>query len=134
MFWFIQIKVEILKDSKLEDITFQKVLLRIIISSFDQSIDSHTILGSKITGKVADYSTGYLLWIHNNYYRLIAVDFNTQKESYFHPKKMHQIDFVGQLKNTDSENADCTPSIFVLTVLEKIKEMILNFFKGSVSV
>ena len=52
--------MEILKDLKLEDITFQKVLLRIIISSsvkknyYDQPIDSHTILGSKITGKVED--------------------------------------------------------------------------------
>ena len=33
LFWFVQIKTTILKDLKLEDITYQKALLRIITSS-----------------------------------------------------------------------------------------------------
>ena len=33
LFWLVQIKATILKDLKLEDITYQKALLRIITSS-----------------------------------------------------------------------------------------------------
>ena len=33
LFWLVQIKTTILKDLKLEDITYQKALLRIITSS-----------------------------------------------------------------------------------------------------
>ena len=38
------------------------------------------------------------------------------------PKTIHQIAFVKQSKNIDGETAYDTQSMFVLTVLEKIKK------------
>ena len=43
-----------------------------------------------------------------------------------------QKEFIGQLKIDDHENADGTQSMFVLTILEKIKKTQLKFSQGSV--
>ena len=48
-------------------------------------------------------------------------------------KAFQQIEFVGQLQKLDNRNANAE-FIFVLTILEKLKEMRLNFFQGSVQV
>ena len=48
-------------------------------------------------------------------------------------KTFQQIEFVGQLQKLDNTNANAE-FIFVLTILEKIKEMRLKFFQGSVQV
>ena len=69
-----------------------------------------------------------------NHYRLIAVDLSRQKELDAGPKVIQQIEFVGQLKNNDGENADGTQSMFVLKILEKIKETRLKFSQGSIMV
>ena len=66
--------------------------------------------------------------------RLIAIDLSGQKELDADPKAIQQIEFVGQLKNLDSINVDGTQSMFVLTILEKIKETRLKFSLGSVTV
>ena len=71
------------------------------------------------------------LWIHKNHYRLIAVDLSRQKELDADPKAIQEIQFVDQLKNVDGTNPDGTQNMFVLTVLEKIKEAILTFSQGS---
>ena len=47
---------------------------------------------------------------------------------------IQQIEFVGQLKNEDVINADGTQSMFLLTILEKIKETRIKFSQGSVRV
>ena len=57
-----------------------------------------------------------------NHYKLIAVDLSRQKELDADPKAIQQIKFVGQLKNIDGANADGTQSMFVLTILEKLKK------------
>ena len=57
-------------------------------------------------------------WI-KNHYRLIAVDLRRQKEFHVDPKAIKQIEFVGELTNVDSINADGAESIFILTILEK---------------
>ena len=69
-----------------------------------------------------------------NHYRLIAVDLSWQKQLYTDPKPILQIEFVGQLKNIDGINADGTQNMFILTILEKTKEMRLKFSQGSVIV
>ena len=38
------------------------------------------------------------------------------------------------LKNTDNKNVDVTQNMFILTILEKIKETRLTFSQGSVTV
>ena len=72
-------------------------------------------------GQGEDYTIGCLLDYEyiKNHYRLIAVDLSRQKELYADLKAIQQIEFVGELKNTDAVNADGTQSMFVLTILEK---------------
>ena len=49
-------------------------------------------------------------------------------------KAIQQMQFVGQLENVDGINAAATQSIFVLPILENIKETILKVFQGSLTV
>ena len=64
-------------------------------------------------------------------YRLIAVDLNRQKELDADPKAIQQIKFVRQLNNVDNDyndtDANETQLIFILMILEKIKETRLKF-------
>ena len=69
-----------------------------------------------------------------DYDRLIAFDLSRQKELDSDPNANEQIELVGQLKNVDGINSNRAESIFVLTILEKIKETILTFSQGSVTV
>ena len=83
-----------------------------------------------------DYTAGCLLdydCIKNNY-RLIAVDLSRQKELVIDLKAIQQIELVRQLKKEDGINAGGTQNMFILTILEKIKETGLNFSQGSVTV
>ena len=48
-------------------------------------------------------------------------------------KAIQQIEFVGQLKDTDDENADSTQSMFVLAIFKNIKEMRLKFSWRSIT-
>ena len=68
-----------------------------------------------------------------NHYRLIAVDLSRQKELDADPGAIQQIDFGGQLKNPDNEIV-ANESMFVLTILLKIKETKLKFSPGSIIV
>ena len=69
-----------------------------------------------------------------NHYRLIAVDLSRQKELDADPKAIQEIEFVWQLKNLGRINANRTQSMFVLTILEKIKETRLQFSQTNVTV
>ena len=53
-----------------------------------------------------------------NSYRLTAVDLSRQKKLDADLKAIQQIEFGGQLKNDDGENANVTQSMFVLKRLE----------------
>ena len=58
-----------------------------------------------------------------------------QKELDSYPKSYHQIGFAGQLdSNTNATDAGDHQSMFVLTILEIIKEMQLKFSQRSVMV
>ena len=59
-----------------------------------------------------------------DHYQLIAVDLSKQKELDADPRAMQQIEFYGML-DTNS---------LVLTVFEKSKETILEFYKGTAKV
>ena len=73
-----------------------------------------------------------------DHYILIAVDSSRQKEVDADPKVIQQTEFVGQLKKlADDDNATAAgndQSMFILTILEKIKETRLKFSQGSVTV
>ena len=57
-----------------------------------------------------------------------------QKELDADSKAIQQIEFFRQLKNVNGINADRTQNVFVLKILEKIKETRLKFSQGSVTV
>ena len=73
-----------------------------------------------------DYTTG--CWLDFQYfkdhYQLIAVDLTKQKELDADPRAFQQIDFYGKLETCSQ----------VCTVLEKSKETVLVFYKGTAKV
>ena len=78
------------------------------------------------TGNRDDYTTGCLLdyQYFKDHYQLTAVDLSKQKELDADPRAIQQIEFYGMLK-TNSQ---------VCTVLEKSKETVLEFYKGTAKV
>ena len=56
------------------------------------------------------------------HYKLIAIYLSRQKKLDTNPKAIQQIEFVGQLKIINGINVDGPQDMFVLTILEKIKE------------
>ena len=72
------------------------------------------------------YTAGCLLDYQylKNHYKLIAVDLSKQRELDADPRAIQQIEFYGLIK-TNSQ---------VYTVLEKSKETILEFYKGTAKV
>ena len=78
------------------------------------------------TGKGDDYTTGYLLdyQYFKDHYQLIAVDLSKQKELDADPRAIQKFELYGMLKINSQ----------VCIVLEKLKETILEFNKGTAKV
>ena len=57
-------------------------------------------------------------------YQLIAVDLSKQRALDADPRAIQQIEFIGMLKTR--------PNVF--TILDKLKETILEFYKGTAKV
>ena len=88
------------------------------------------------TGEGAVYTTACLLdynYIKNNS-KLIAVDLSRKNELDADIKTIQQIKFVEQLDMVDGINADRIQSMFILTILENIKDTRLNIPQSSVTV
>ena len=115
-------------------------LLRVNITNYNVLIDGRNFYDQPIydkikkydeirkisIGKGDDYTTGYLLdyKYFKDHYQLIAVDLSKQKELNAHPRAIQQIEFYEKLE-TNSQ---------VCTVLEKSKEIVLEFYKGTAKV
>ena len=56
----------------------------------------------------------------------MTVDLIRQNELDVDPKEIQQIEFIGQLKNTDNKIV-AKESMFFLTILQKVKETRLKF-------
>ena len=97
---------------------------------YDQPINNQTKKHHEIRkiaiGKGDDYTTGCLLDYQylKAHFQLIAVDLSKQKELDADPRDVQQTEFYGMLK-TNSQ---------VCTVLEKSKETLLEFYKGTAKV
>ena len=78
------------------------------------------------TGKGDNHATGCLLDYDcfKKNYQLIAVDLSKQRELDADPRAIQQIEFIGMLKTRSN----------VFTILEKSKETILEFYKGTAKV
>ena len=110
-------------------------LSKLLSKGFERSIYWNKYKKEKVTGQGEDYTTGCLLdfYYNKNHYRLIAVALSRQKELDDDPKAIQQIEFVGQFKKLDNKH-DHAKSMFILTILEKIKERRLKSSQESVTV
>ena len=92
----------------------------------ESDIKKYRELKKVMIEKGEDYTTGSLLDYNyfNKHYKLVAVDLPKQKELDGNPRAIQQIEFKYMLE-TDST---------IYWVLEKSKETILEFYKGTVKV
>ena len=88
-------------------------------------------LNNMRTGKGDNYTTDYLLdfdYFEKNY-RIIAVDLSKQKALDADSRAIQQIIFTGEIKSTVANTR-----VIIFYVLEKSKETILEFSKGTTKV
>ena len=78
---------------------------------------------------LVEYTIYYYGYV-KNHYRLIANDLSKRKELDADPIAIQQIEFFGELKKLDDD--DGAKSIFISTILEKVKQARLKFSQGSV--
>ena len=91
----------------------------------ESDIEKYRELKKVMIGKGEDYTTGSLLdFDYFLKYKLVAVDLSKQRELDADPRTIEQIEFKYMLQ-TDST---------IYWVLEKSKETILEFYKGTVKV
>ena len=92
----------------------------------ESDVEKYIELKKVMIGKGEDYTTGSLLHFDyfKKHYKLVAVDLSKQKELNADPRAIQQIEFKYML-GTDST---------IYWVLEKSKETILEFYKGTVEV
>ena len=92
----------------------------------ENNSEKYRELKKVMIGKGEDYTTGSLLDCNYfiKHYKLVAVDLSKQKELDVDPRAIHQIEF----KNTLETNST------IYWVLEKSKETISEFYKGTVKV
>ena len=92
----------------------------------ESDIKKHRELKKVMTGKAEDYTTGSLLdydYFKKNY-KLVAVDLSKQKELDADTRAIQEIEFKYMLETNST----------IYWVLEKSKETILEFYKGTVKV
>ena len=90
----------------------------------ESDIEKYRELKKVMIGKGEDYTAGSLLdydYFKKNY-KLVAVDLSKQKELDAHPRAIQQIEFKYTLETNST----------IYWVLEKSKETILEFYKGTV--
>ena len=92
----------------------------------ESDIEKYRELKKIMIGKGEDYTTGSLLDYNyfDKHYKSAAVDLSKQKELDADPRAIQQIEFKYMLE-TDST---------IYWVLEKSKEILLEFYKGTVKV
>ena len=92
----------------------------------ESGIEKYRELKKVMIGKGEDYTIGSLLdydYFKKNY-KLVAVDLSKQKELDADPRAIQQIEFKYMLETNST----------IYWVLEKSKETILEFYKGTVKV
>ena len=92
----------------------------------ESDIEKYRELKKLMIGKGEDYTTGSLMDYNyfKKHYELVAVDLSKQKELDADPRAIQQIEFKYMLGTNST----------IYWVLEKSKETILEFYKGTVRV
>ena len=99
---------------------------------FDQPINSMTKTYENIrktaTGQGDDYTTGCLLdySYFKNHYKMIAIDLSKQQALGADPRAIQHISFT--------EYVDRDENTAMFFIIEKVKETVLDFSKGTVKV
>ena len=90
----------------------------------ESDIEKYRELKKVMIGKGEDYTTESLLdfYYFDKHYKLVAVDLSKQKELDADPRAIQQIEYMLGTNST------------IYWVLEKSKETILEFYKGTVKV
>ena len=96
----------------------------------ENDIEKYRELKKVMIGKGEEYTTGSLLDYDyfKKHYKLIVVDLSQQKELDADPRAIQQIEFKYMLEGNNDNNST------IYWVLEKSKETILEFYKGTVKV
>ena len=97
-------------------------------NKIESDIEKYRELKKAMIGKGEDYTTGSLLDYDyfNKHYKLIAVNLSKEKELDADPRAIQQIEFKYMLEGNNN--------LTFYWVLEKSKETILEFYKGSAKV
>ena len=92
----------------------------------ESDVEKYRELKKVMIGKGENYTTGSLLDYNNfkKHYKLVAVDLSKQKELDADPRAIQQIEFKYVLGTNST----------IYWVLEKSKETILEFYKGTIKV
>ena len=95
-------------------------------NNINSDVEKYTELKKVMIGKGDDYTTGSLLDYDyfKKHYKLVAIDLSKQKELDADPRATQQIQFKCKF--------DVESIIYI--ILEKFKETILEFYKGTVKV
>ena len=95
-------------------------------NQIESDIEKYRELKKVMIGKGEYYTTGSLLDYDyfKKYYKLVACDLSKQKELYADPRAIQQIEFKYMFETNST----------IYWVLEKSKETILEFYKGTVKV
>ena len=95
-------------------------------NEIESNIEKYRELKKVMIGKGEDYTTGSLLDYNyfKKHYKLVVVDLSKQKELDADPRAIQQIEFKYMLGTNST----------IYWVLEKSKEAILEFYKGTVKV
>ena len=133
-------------DNKVSVYSYNKYLLpRVKIQNYHVEIDGRNFYDQVIsdsvkqyneirkisTGQGDDYTTACLLdfTYFKKHYRLIAVDLSNRKALDVDSKAIQQITFKGKIKATEANTR-----VIIYYILEKSKETILQFSKGTAKV
>ena len=92
----------------------------------ESDIEKYRELKKVMIGKGEDYTTGSLLDFdyYKKHFKLVAVDLSKQKELDAYPRAIQQTEFKYMLETNST----------IYWILEKSKETILEFYKGTVKV
>ena len=95
-------------------------------NTIDNNIEKYREFKKVMIGRGEDYATGSLVDFNyfDKHYKLVAVDLSKQKELDADPRAIQQIEFKYMIGT----------SSIIYWVLEKSKETILEFYKGTVKV
>ena len=130
-FLLILIKKNFLPRVKIENYNIEIDGREFYDQPINDSIKQYDEIRKISTGQVDDYTTGCLLgfaYFEKNC-RLIAVDLSKQKVLDANSRAIQQIIFTGKIKATEENTR-----VLIYYILEKSKETVLEFSKGTTKV